>query len=144
MSSLFGECFGCTKKKKQQPSRPTRTPALQPPAAKKPAAPLYKLQTNVPRDQVQFRESLPDPAERSLFKYSCPICFRYFSRIVFLDHVGVDMLECIACKNYVCRLCADDIVLKPSGVRCPFCDRQPLILSDVSETEAVSQFTKQP
>jgi len=55
------------------------------------------------------------------------------------------MLECIECKNYVCRFCVEDIIGKPyENIRCPFCDKQPFILSDVCESEQVKRYTDTP
>lgn len=38
--------------------------------------------------------------ERAIYKYLCPICFRYYN----------ETLECTACENYVCIPCARDLI----------------------------------
>ena len=47
-----------------------------------------------------MNERPSDLEERKLYKYLCPICFRYFNEI----------LECINCGNYVCMHCARDLI----------------------------------
>ena len=105
MSCLFSVCCGCCvdKKTKRQRTAPanagvlsgdiTSQQAFQPPApllnqppsmSDIPAItstpkPLIQINSSIPKENVKYKETLPDKSERSNFKYFCPLCFRYFS-----------------------------------------------------------------
>jgi len=75
--------------------------------------------------EMKFVDERPNNREeRKLYRYLCPICFRYFNY----------MLDCNICENYVCISCAKDLIkqgLKKAPktgeqepeieVRCPHC-----------------------
>ena len=153
MSFIFSKLFGCCKKKEEkiqsgnssiiQPvsnsvNNPPHLPAIE--GQKKTFNPAftYEVHSIFPKESLQFRENMPEILERKLFRYSCPLCYRYFNH----------MIQCSKCKNYVCRLCADDIGNRALEIlimaRCPFCDVSPFILNDVDENEPVKKYTDTP
>lgn len=98
----------------------------------------YEVRSKIPIEAIQFKETLPELAERKNYRYSCPLCFRYFNH----------MLQCFKCKNYACRFCADDIgnrCLEVLAVaHCPFCDASPFIVIDVDKNEPIKKYTDTP
>jgi len=73
-------------------------------------------------------------------KYNCPICFRFFNRILSLS----------CCQNYLCHFCAEDMnsrVInndKVPNVSCPFCSNEDVELTDVDPKEKVKRYTDSP
>jgi len=98
----------------------------------------YEVNSIIPKEAIQFKETLPEPSDRKIIRYSCPLCFRYFNH----------MLQCSKCKNYVCRFCADDIgnrCLEALAIaRCPFCDASPFVVVDVDKNEPIKKYTDTP
>lgn len=107
-----------------------------PPTVRPPAP--YQVITSVAKEEIKVSDTMPEPADRGTLKYSCPLCFRYFSSNAGAAiHTAIDMLACIGCKNYVCRFCADDIGARQPA-RCPFCDKTPFIVADVAQNDPVT------
>ncbi|CDW89255.1 UNKNOWN [Stylonychia lemnae] len=93
-----------------------------------------------------------DKVQRKIFKYLCPICFRYFN----------EMLNCIACKNYVCLPCSRDLIKQelrrtktlvppPENIciTCPHCmksstDDNPILFEDIDKTKPLKLYTDSP
>ena len=73
-----------------------------------------RINSSVPSSQIEISETTPrDRATQIKYCYYCPICLRYFTRILVSD----------CCKNYLCLFCARDINQRkpltsgPSGQR---------------------------
>ena len=98
----------------------------------------YEIHSKIPKESVKYKPTIPEVEERGLYKYECPLCFRYFA----------NMLQCSKCLNYTCRLCGDDIGVRSQEVlsiaRCPFCDISPFVLEDVDENKPVKKYTDTP
>ena len=55
-----------------------------------------RIKTKVSKKEIQFKDDFPEKeSERHVYKYCCPICLRYFNK----------MLVSNCCNNYICRLC---------------------------------------
>lgn len=88
----------------------------------------YKIEiiTKYRTADVKFMDKTPCDPDNSL-KYCCPVCMRYLSV----------MLETLCCRNYLCHLCAYDLMEpKPFIVRCPHCNSNYLRLRDVKKGPA--------
>ncbi len=102
MSCIFSACFGCCDKKPLATKGPPRStaalhvppapsslpsiiPSIQQPrqeyARPPPRPPAYQLITSVPKNEIKSSDQTPEPDLRKEFRYSCPLCFRYFDRI---------------------------------------------------------------
>ena len=71
------------------------------------------IKTNIPVQDIKVAETKPFGKERRLYKYLCPLCFRYFSsnqKLSIYIYIYIDILQCVECKNYVCALCAQDLI----------------------------------
>eukprot|EP00826_Nyctotherus_ovalis_P024309 TRINITY_DN1881_c0_g1_i1.p1 TRINITY_DN1881_c0_g1~~TRINITY_DN1881_c0_g1_i1.p1 ORF type:complete len:236 (-),score=44.63 TRINITY_DN1881_c0_g1_i1:59-766(-) len=98
----------------------------------------YEIHSSIPKETIKYKAAMPEAPERKLYRYPCPVCFRYFS----------SMLQCCKCLNYTCRLCGDDIGIRSqemlSIARCPFCDASPFVLEDVDANLPVKLYTDTP
>jgi len=81
--------------------------------------------------------------DRLIYKYLCPICFRYYNEI----------LECLSCENYLCIFCVRDLIktelkrtrqlspMPPESdiqIFCPQCmNKDEPIFQDVDKTRPV-------
>ena len=89
--------------------------------------------------------------ERQIYKYLCPICFKYYN----------EMLECVYCENYICMFCARDLIrtelkrtrslvpLPPDNqlyITCPQCMKSSVtqIFRDVQKTKPLKYYTDSP
>jgi hypothetical protein len=76
-----------------------------------------RIKTNISKKEVLVRDDYPtDPQEREMFKYCCPICLRYFNK----------MLVSSCCKNYICRHCIGDMAKRAKKdqnfiIKCSHC-----------------------
>lgn len=61
--------------------------------------PVFKIQTKFKKEEILISATMPDKAKKDVYKYLCPICFRYFSHI----------LEFGCCSNYICFFCVGDL-----------------------------------
>ncbi len=43
-------------------------------------APMMQLKTQYRLEDLKIRETVPEGAERGIYRYSCPLCFRYMNR----------------------------------------------------------------
>lgn len=75
------------------------------------------MSTKFQKKEVEFRNQYPaDRQERLIFKYTCPICLRYFNRILISS----------CCQNYLCRYCIGEMCKKAEKekayrIMCMFC-----------------------
>ena len=89
-----------------------------------------RIKTEVAKKDIEYRDDYPDhdKVERLKFKYCCPICLRYFNK----------MLISSCCKNYICRLCIGDLAKKAKKdntfvIKCCHCYEEDFKLVDVKE-----------
>ncbi len=94
MASLFSSCFGCMRKHPASKTtvRPAETVDHPPVPVSNPLCPqrdvvvlppVLEIHTTVPKRLVRMHTATPESAEeRAIYRYNCPICFRYFSRKV--------------------------------------------------------------
>jgi hypothetical protein len=107
-------------------------PQIQFPQTKKPLK-TFQILTNIKDENLIVAESKPSPQTLKHVKYLCPICFRYFNKI----------LQFSCCKNYICLFCAQDIndtLLAGNGkmnARCCFCSNEQCLIKDVRPTSDV-------
>lgn len=97
---------------------------------------VLQIVTNINEDNLILSESKPSPQTLKYVKYLCPICFRYFNKI----------LQFSCCKNYICLYCAEDIndaLLAGAGkmtAKCAFCSNEQCVIKDVRPTSDVITF----
>ena len=86
-----------------------------------------RVRSKVSKDEVEYRDEYPkNKEEREIFKYACPVCLRYFNK----------MLISSCCNNYLCRLCIGNMAKKAKGnkdytIYCPHCTANDFKLDDV-------------
>ena len=99
-----------------------------------------RIKTNYTKKDVLFKEDYPtDPSEKAIYKYCCPICLRYFNKILVSS----------CCANYICRMCIGEMAKKAkkdSGfvIRCSYCIIDDFRLEDVKEEDTVKHYTDSP
>lgn len=97
-----------------------------------------KIQPEPPKEEIKFKENIETTAEKEQYKYTCPICFRYFET----------MIQCVTCQNYTCMLCAEGLANRSVKTRtttcCPFCYASPFVLSGVDINQPVRHYTNTP
>jgi len=106
--SWLSACFGCTNGKKEKPKKPMAPPPSAQQSVRMPFRSIqnsqnlhnqsnqqnmskpvnivpkpipYKIQSIIQKEQIKIQETTPAFEIRKEFKYNCPICFRYFTRI---------------------------------------------------------------
>ena len=83
---------------------------------------LVKIESSLNLTQLEIAAGTPrSKTQQSKFPYYCPICLRYFSKIL--------VSKC--CKNYTCHYCAYEMNAqieqgKTLSGRCCFCEQIPL------------------
>lgn len=96
MTSWFCSCFGSKSKenkpkarqrksiKCKKPRDPLRPiyPQNVPEEAKSSSGKfsLFAINSLIPKTEIKISEITPNLNTQNVYKYSCPICFRYFSR----------------------------------------------------------------
>lgn len=117
------------------PPQPPRPPvAVSNPVAKKSNA--VKINSALEIGDIAVYDYTPTSTFQGKFRYSCPVCLRYFSH----------MLITACCANYLCYFCADDLTEKTLHfeVRCPHCNATPIVLSDVEPGATVKVYSDSP
>lgn len=101
-----------------------------------PRPPRIIVTSNYTPEEIEPREITPASTMRGIYKYSCPVCLRYFNRVL--------LTKC--CNNYLCHHCAYDLQNKELhfDVRCHYCSQQPVYLSDVDPNESVKKYSDSP
>ena len=120
------------------PPRPRRRVQKEPSPEKVKFEQRVKVKTYIKSDLL-VKDFPPEEKElRRIYKYSCPLCFRYFNK----------MLDCDACKNYVCFECVEGLIEKingnPNRDRCPHCNHEKATFSEVDPEAAVKRYTDTP
>ena len=99
-----------------------------------------RIKTTVSKEDLQYVETFPTTkAEQKIYKYTCPICLRYFNTILVAS----------CCQNYLCRLCIGDLAKRakkdPSFViTCCHCFADDYRLTDVDHKNEVKFYTDTP
>ena len=80
-----------------------------------------------------------DKGEKQLYKFQCPICLRYFNK----------MLVSSCCNNYICRFCIGEMAKRAKKdakfiIRCPHCLEEDFRLEDVSINANVKFYSDTP
>lgn len=113
---------------------PNLEPTVRPTKSEVPVRKI-KVHSGVLKEQVQFLNFTPEKVSRTCYPYNCPICMR------FLSHI----LACVACRNYICHTCADELEANQSiSSRCPHCNAEPLVLRDVEATTKIRSYFDSP
>eukprot|EP01017_Pseudomicrothorax_dubius_P010194 TRINITY_DN1360_c0_g1_i21.p1 TRINITY_DN1360_c0_g1~~TRINITY_DN1360_c0_g1_i21.p1 ORF type:complete len:303 (+),score=61.44 TRINITY_DN1360_c0_g1_i21:245-1153(+) len=86
-------------------------------------------------DDVEYVDER-NPDQISTYRYNCPICFRFFNKI----------LESECCNNYLCHYCFDDynsqLAKNPKQeVACSFCGTRDPLYIDVAPNEKIKIYT---
>lgn len=96
---------------------------------------FLKLKSSYSIDTVKVADTRSD--EMKDLKFNCPICFRFFDRILVSS----------CCSNYLCHFCAHDVNEKVKKddktpiARCPFCNSEDFELTDVDPNEKPKKYT---
>lgn len=87
-------------------------------------------------DDIAVYDFTPTSTFQGKFRYSCPVCQRYFSH----------MLVTACCENYLCFFCASDLTSANLHfeVRCPHCNASPIVLNDVEPEAQVKFYSDSP
>jgi hypothetical protein len=94
----------------------------------------------VSKKDVLTKDDYPtDLREREIFKYCCPICLRYFNKILISS----------CCKNYICRFCIGDMAKKSKKdknftIKCSHCLKEDFKLIDVKDCDKLKYYTDTP
>lgn len=98
--------------------------------------PRIIITSNYTPEEIEPKEITPASTLRNVYKYSCPVCLRYFSKVL--------LTKC--CNNYLCHHCAHDLQNKELNfdVRCHYCSHQPVYLVDVDPEELVKKYSDSP
>ena len=94
----------------------------------------------VSKEDLLVVDQFPDTKEgQKCYKYSCPICLRYFNTILVSS----------CCGNYLCRLCIGDLAKRakkdPSFViTCCHCFEEDYRLVDVDKEKPIKYYTDTP
>ena len=99
------------------------------------------LSTKISPDQIKCKDQLSAKDDYTTFKYYCPVCLRHFTHT----------LESKCCHNYICHLCAYDLLDREALTQkkagcvfgCSFQDEtvKMLQLGDVDLNEAPKRYT---
>ena len=86
---------------------------------------------------VKFLCEKPSTPRITSYPHECPICFRYFNRI----------LKLTCCGNHICAFCIDDLqnaALKSekNGFVCCFCKKEDALYEALNENDPVFFFFK--
>lgn len=91
--SWFTQCFGCSNEDAIEPmiipQNFTRTDQRQPlgliqPPDNQITQSSLIICTKLMKKQILYRETKPERNEQKLYRYNCPICFKFFTRIYHL------------------------------------------------------------
>lgn len=97
----------------------------------------FQISTKVPKSSIMSSESYKKEMNN---KHNCPICLKYFNKIMKLS----------CCKNYICIFCAEDYLETCSRyeypLNCPFCglDDKHIIVDDVQDNEPIKSYSDSP
>jgi hypothetical protein len=86
---------------------------------------------------VKFVSEKPSTPRMTTYPHECPICFRYFNRIL--------KLKC--CDNHICAFCIDDMENKAlksdkNGFACCFCKKEEAEFEALNENDPVNNLKK--
>jgi hypothetical protein len=95
-----------------------------------------KINSSIQPGEIGVHDYTPANTFQGKFRYSCPVCLRYFSH----------MLISACCSNYLCYFCANDLQNSPVHfeVRCPHCNESPVVLNDVVPDEPIKFYSDSP
>lgn len=101
---------------------------------------LIEVESTVDPAKLVFVEERQSPDTQKGFQYLCPICFRYFDRI----------LETSCCGNYLCHFCVSDMneTTRKSTCqdqcKCPFCASENTIAKDIDALKPIRLYMDTP
>lgn len=100
---------------------------------------FIKIESSLDFSKVAWNNEKPKD-ENLEMHYICPICFRYFEKI----------LEFSCCQNYICHFCVEELNNKVQTsattheVKCPFCSNEKVVAQDIDENKSVRIYTDSP
>lgn len=94
------------------------------------------IESEFRKSEIKVSDFTPMGTEKNFMRYNCPICLRYFERIL--------VTKC--CKQYICHSCALELKDKDVNfiVTCPHCKSEELHLADVDPKETVRKYSDSP
>lgn len=130
----FLNCLcSCFRKTKGDPEPAQPNPAPEPVSS--PKCQKITVNTKYRAEDIQINEFTPANTQVNVFRYDCPICFRFFSTIL--------TLQC--CKNYICHNCIADLSNNNQfEVACPHCKASPIYANDVDLASSVKRYSDSP
>ena len=91
------------------------------------------IQSKYRGEDILMSDLTPDSSGLDILCYVCPICERYFSRL----------LVAVCCNNYICHFCATDLsqAINRIEVACPHCRANPILLKDVDLMASIRYYS---
>ena len=88
------------------------------------------LKTKYSLQDVKKFDQTPPPSKKNFYRYNCPICLCYYSKIL--------VTRC--CEHYICHYCVADLQ-NTSDLGCPVCRACPFKVVDVNPQASVKAFS---
>jgi hypothetical protein len=95
-----------------------------------------KINSTVRPSEIGVYDYTPTSTLEWKYRYSCPVCLRYFSHMLISN----------CCRNYLCYFCAIDLSANSANfdARCPHCNNAPVLLYDVEAEAKVKLYSDSP
>ncbi len=134
--------MGCFPSNRKKPPSPPEAIEPEPavPAQLTVAAPMelertgLVVRTKFSRGEVTALDRTPDSTARQALRYTCPVCLKFLSTI----------LVSACCQNYLCHFCLEAMQRARDEVKCPMCNAEHLVLSDVDAGAPIKKYSDSP